>query len=345
MRAGAIGVPSRLALERWVRIVLGAALALTAAELVTRRFYDLHYTYDPELGYLHAPGEARSTTEGPPAISTWTTGGLRRKGPPDDTRSRILAVGDSFTEAVMINDGDVFTDRLEAALPQYQFLNVGRPGLSAADYTAFAPVYERRFHPTWTIIEVSPGDLTNEAFEPRGVSRFTLSSDGSLEVHAGFSPRKTGPLYWIRDRSMFAHLLWLRYGVFLHGLQQQQPLFRAAMSPPPASPPRREYPIEAVMDATATAYGERVTFALLASYIPEAPMESPADERRIAEHCATRGYSCVSTRIGYQQFADEGRAPYGFATNGFNEGHLNEAGHALLARILATELKRLHALL
>jgi hypothetical protein len=74
-------------------------------------------------------------------------------------------------------------------------------------------------------------------------------------------------------------------------------------------------------------------------------MDDTPEERRIQAHCAARGYSCVSTRVGYPRFASEGRAPFGFATSAFNEGHMNEAGHALLAEVVARELQRVHALL
>jgi hypothetical protein len=325
-------------------VVLGAALALAVAELVIRRFYDAHMVYDPELGYLHAPGISRYTGESPPAVSTWTLGGLRRKSPPDTTRPSVLVLGDSFSEASMIDDGKVYTDRLEADLPEYQFLNAGRATMSAADYTAFAPVYMGRLHPRWTIIQVNPSDLAQDAFSNHDVCYFSMASDGELTLHRVITPHKTGPTYWLRDRSMLAYFLWMRYGEYRQQLIGQKPLLRAA-SPPPTAPREVDYPVEAVMDRTAEAYGRRVTFAILAPYVPESPLEEPPLERRIFAHCKTRGYSCVSTRSGYAQFAREGRAPFGFATSSFNAGHMNEAGHALLARVLEQEIEKLHAFL
>src|SRR5690349_13628813 len=138
----------RLSLARSaLRMLVGGVAALLLAELAIRFFYDVHYVYDPELGYLHAPGVMRCTGESPPAVSTWTVSGVRRREPPDERRPRILVLGDSYAEAAMIDDGEVFSDRLEKAMPEFQFLNVGRQTKSVADYITYAAVYTRRFHP------------------------------------------------------------------------------------------------------------------------------------------------------------------------------------------------------
>ena len=325
-------------------MLAGAILALAVAELAIRYFYEVHFVYDPELGYLHAPGTMRRTGEAPPAVSTWTVGGLRRARPPDEGRPRILVLGDSFTEAAMIDDGRVYTDVLEVALPQYQFLNVGRTTLSMADYVAFAEVHERRFHPTWTIVQLNVEDLGNDAFDKSDRSSFTLSSDGELELHKVIPPYKHGPTYWIRERSMLAYFLRIRYREYRLAATAVPPLFHGATAGP-TGVPTREYPVEALLDRTADAYETRITFALIAPYAPHAPDDVSVVERRMTAHCAARGYSCVSTRVGYRRFSETGRAPFGFTTSAFNEGHLNAAGHALLARVIAGELQRLHALL
>jgi hypothetical protein len=327
-----------------LRALAGALLALAVAELVIRYFYDVHYVYDPELGYLHAPGTMRRTGEAPPAVSTWTVGGLRRARLPDEARPRILVLGDSFTEAAMINDGEVYTDLLEVALPQFQFLNAGRTTLSMADYVAFAQTYERRFHPTWTIVQLNVDDLGADAFDKSDRSSFSLSSNGELELHKVIPPHKHGPTYWIRERSMLAYFIRLRYREYRLVASAAPPLFRGAIAAP-TPPATRDYPIEELLDRTADSYEKRITFAIIAPYVPHAPDDVSAAERRMMAHCMARGYSCVSTRVGYRRFSETGRAPFGFATSSFNEGHLNAAGHALLARVIAEELRRLHALL
>lgn len=345
MEQGCATQAVRLAwLRRAFSMLAGALLALSAAELVVRCFfYDVHYVYDAELGYLHAPGVMLCTGESPPAVSTWTVNGVRRQSPPDEQRPRVLVLGDSYAEALMIDDGDVFSDRLERALPRFQFLNAGRMTRSAADYIALAPVYIARLHPAWTVIQVNINDFAEDAFDHPDRSHFTWSPDGQLHLEVVTPPHKRGPTYWLRDRSMLAYFLWVRYGEY-RASSGEAPLFRTASARP--SPARtRDYPMEEIMDETVRAYDGRLTFALISPYHPEHPAEPNKDEARILAHCAARHLSCTSTRSGYRQFAHEGRSPFGFATSSFNEGHLNAAGHALLAQVIEAELRHLDAVL
>ena len=93
--------------------VLGALLLL---EAVVRQIYWHPAVIDPVLGAVPAPGEThRYATEGD-GRSHWSAPGVRRPTPPDPQRASILVFGDSFTEALMIDDADVYTQRLEEGL-------------------------------------------------------------------------------------------------------------------------------------------------------------------------------------------------------------------------------------
>lgn len=329
--------------KRAFQMVLGALLALVLAEIAVRYFYSIRYVYDSELGYLHAPGSTRRTGESPPAVSTWTVDGIRHSTPPDE-RPRILVLGDSYTEALMIDDDDVYTHRLQVELPQYQFLNVGRSTVSVADYVALAEVYKRRLHPRWTIAQIRTDDLEEDAFDQSERTHFTILSNGDVALQKIVPPHKTGPTYRLRDWSMLAYFSWVRYSEWRLAMANEPPLFGVARAAP-TSRRQIDYPIEHVMDRFFEAYDGRATLALIASYSPTAPDDLTATERRILERCAARSYSCTSTRSGYRRFATVGRAPFGFATSAFNEGHLNAEGHALLGAVIAEELRRIHAVL
>ena len=60
-------------------------------------------------------------------------------------------------------------------------------------------------------------------------------------------------------------------------------------------------------------------------------------------HCASASLSCVNLRSGYPELVSRALSPFGFPNTRFNEGHLNPLGHALAARVLFEELKRLSA--
>jgi len=128
-----------------LRIPVGIALALVLAELVVRQTYWCPLVQDPAFGAIVEPGATvRWTTEGD-ARSRWTERGIRRESLPPLGSRPILAVGDSFTEGLMVDDDVIYTTRLERALggerPEVLMLSAGHAGASLADYVALAPDY------------------------------------------------------------------------------------------------------------------------------------------------------------------------------------------------------------
>jgi hypothetical protein len=168
-----------------LRIPVGIALALALAELVVRQTYWFPMVQDPAFGAIAEPGATvRWTTEGN-ARSRWTERGIRRESlPPPGSRS-ILAVGDSFTEGLMVDDDAVYTTRLEHALGGagggVPVLNAGHSGASLADYVALAPDYRRAFDPRWTVVQVGDGDFGPAVWDPSS-HHLRRTADGGLEA-------------------------------------------------------------------------------------------------------------------------------------------------------------------
>ncbi len=108
-----------------------------------------------------------------------------------------------------------------------------------------------------------------------------------------------------------------------------------------------DVPVEMELDALLDAYDHRVTILYMARLDPRAPARKTRFDRRLERACAARRVSFVSVRDGYRDLIAAGLSPYGFANTGFNTGHLNATGHALLARLLRPELERIakHGLL
>src|SRR5438093_2545272 len=164
----------------------GALLALVATEAVIRQVYSVTFSFEPGFGYIRRTVRFRLEGNG---LSHWTTYDLRRREPPVPTRPSILVLGDSYTEALMVRDSEVFTGRLEEDLRasgiDIQVLNLGFSGTSAADYVAYGPKYQGLFSPRWTIIQLRTKDLTSDAWET-GKSHFLRTGDGGdLKVVAG----------------------------------------------------------------------------------------------------------------------------------------------------------------
>lgn len=323
---------SRLAMP----LVMGV-MAIGGAELTARQFYRADLVHDPEIGYLQSPGIVKWSSEAN-ASSTWTVHGLRRSAPPRADQPSILVVGDSITEALQVDDGLPFPDRLEQKLSGIQVLNAGRSTMSTADYISLAPVWRLRFAPAWTIVQVRDTDFTTDAFDQMGRSHFNLTG-GVLKLVPIVPPPVTRFDFRLRQHSMLLMLIYLRFSEARNGVS-------AIIHPPESAgahvaAPQRDYPVEEIVDLLDRAYNHRLTIAVVASYDPKDPLVETDVDRRVLSRCRSLGLSCVTSRVRYHDFQHRGTAPFGFPTSKFNTGHLNAEGHEALADVLAEEMKRL----
>jgi hypothetical protein len=333
--------------------VTGMLLALVAMELVVRQVYHVPVAFEAGFGTIIRPGATVLWWKEGRGESHWTRFGIRSRKAPDLSKSSVLVLGNSFTEALQVDDDEVFTSILEQRLRrgwiQTTVLNAGRSGASAADYAAFAPRDKSVFHPRWTVIQLTPEDLAASAWAP-GRSHFAYNEDGHLVAKARPASAR-GPLRTVLS-PLVNRVMLLVYGhyrieEFKAAAAAQPPLFRAASAAPatstaaPAASPAA-YPVEAELDLLAAQYDRRVTFL----FIPTLDFRSPLAvttpiEARFEAHCLQASLSCVSLRPGYPDVVRRGLSPFGFGNSAFNDGHLNGEGHRLAAVALSAELERL----
>jgi hypothetical protein len=310
----------------------GVAIALLTFECLLRCLQAGHQWLDPRLGWvwrsvtvIHRLGEGWG-------VSHWRDDETRAHPAPAANAPRVLFAGDSFTEAVQVDDDEVFTGRLRGV----DAINIGRASHSAADYVAFAGEYLSRFHPTWTVVEVGPPDFAEDAFNP---AKTHFDSHLNVVVRLPRFGTKSKALKVWRDRSALLDNTIVRWQVYRAGAKMP-PLFRAADAEAPA--PRRQavnaWPVADEMRLIRHAYGERVTFL----FIP--PLEAPsAVESQFLAACSVDQSSCVDFRAAFPEFRAHGEAPFGFPNSRFGVGHLNAGGHAAVARLVEIELERLRA--
>jgi len=254
--------------------------------------------------------------------------------------------GDSFTEALMLDDDDTFPVVLAAGLRTaglaLPVLNAGASGLSLPDYVERAPSDRKRFDVAWTVVQLRDDDLEREAWD-ESRTHFARAADGSLRIEpVAPRPSRIGALLRpLTNRSALVGYGRMRALEFARAARAEPPLFSAATVRATASAPRRDYPIEdevALLNAT---WQGRVTVLYLAVFDPERPREPASDtERRLFAACVARGWSCVNLRESFPEFAAHWEAPYGFANSSWNTGHMNAAGHRAAGALLARELSR-----
>jgi len=333
--------------------LLGLVMALATTEEVVRQVYWRPLVSDPVFSTIVPPGTTvRWRTEGD-GTSRWTVNGIRRPSPPSLEKRPYLVLGDSFTEAFMVDDADVFTQRLEGMLAKgpaaSPVLNLGRSGASVADYIAFAPRYRARFSPRWTIVQLRDDDLAADAWTP-SKPHFIRAANGELRVSLEFAPRSrfSSLLQPLRRYSTLANYGLIRLQEFALASAAEPPLFQAANAPSVATDPLPDatlrYPILAELELLHDSYDGRITFLMLPEFDLAAPSEPTSETERLwLRTCAARQWSCVSLREVYPAFAAHFRSPFGFSNTAWNQGHMNAAGHHAAARLLEAEMLRLAA--
>ncbi|HZM50101.1 MAG TPA: hypothetical protein VFE68_06405, partial [Vicinamibacteria bacterium] len=161
----------------------GILLALIAMELVVRQVYHVPVALEPGFGKIIRPGATVRWWKEGHGESHWTRFGLRRREIPDLSKTSVLVLGNSFTEALQVDDEHVFTSILEEKLRSggvaESVLNAGRSGASAADYAALAPRNKDLFHMRWTVVQLIPEDLGALAWA-RARNHFAYDEGGRL---------------------------------------------------------------------------------------------------------------------------------------------------------------------
>jgi hypothetical protein len=328
-------------LRRWGGALAGAILALVLGELLLRQVYWRETVWDPAQGAIPAPGTVQRYCVEGCGSSRWTDGGVRRASLPPHGQPSVLVLGDSHTEALMIDDVDVFSHRAERAVGEHglelPFLNVGTSGSSVADYVVRADEYRRQFNVRWTIAQVRADDFAADAWIATK-PHFRRGDDGTLEVVPGPALNASDPFAPLRrSLSLFVFGVF-RARQFLAAWAAEPPPFRAP-APRAAPPAPREYPVEEEFDRLVAAYDGRITLLVLSSVGTETSIED-----RLAARCRATSTSCVELRSRFDDFARRHESPYGFPNSAWGKGHMNAAGHHVAAELLTDELLRLHAL-
>ena len=347
-----VGRHSRSGFQSVLRALLGVIVALLAAEVVARQVLSIHWRDLPSLGFVQTEVLYRVEGNG---RSRWWGEGLRRPAPPSPNEPSIAVLGDSFTEALMVSDEDLYTHRLERRLRAQgrgvQVLNFGVSGASPADYVLYANDVRQRFSNRWTIIQLTPADLDGDAFR-KELNHFVREADGSLrpvEVRRTlFASTRESRLMTLHRRyfpSMLLHLAWFRVQALASGARAEAPLFRAPHPVRPASKSAKGYPeadVRRQLDLMQQAFGGRVTFLFIPRYDPDDPdRPQGSTETTFDRWCSEPGHSCVNLRRSYGAIARRHEVPFGFANTKFNTGHLNPVGHAAAAAALDQEVGRL----
>lgn len=192
-------------MRNFVLILVSLTLALLAAEALTRAFYEpksnkitairlqgsKFYQRDDELGWIpkaningrhDKPGSFESK------FSTNSHGfrDLDHSLSKDEGIQRIVVVGDSFAWGYGVNNGEIFTDYLEAGLKDTEVINLGVTGYGLWQETAIFKRIGLKFEPDVLLLAFVLNDIYRRRHaaaddtEPKGTRASDVGRGGGL---------------------------------------------------------------------------------------------------------------------------------------------------------------------
>jgi hypothetical protein len=324
-------------------IALALLLAEGAVRLHAALFFPRTMMLDRTLGWRRVPDVQRryDNEDGSHCEFTTNRHGLRGPARPKAKtagRRRVLVLGDSFTEGGQIDDADLFTARVEAALGDVEVVNAGVGGYGTVQEYLYLREEGLGFAPDLVVVVFYDNDLIDNclpyspAIGPRPYAERTdvgvrIVEDYSDDGFLGFCLPLPGRSFLSRHSYVYRSLndklfqtLWART---LHD--------RAEADHRRFDPETRRtilWDVLQRMRALADSGGAR--FALvLAPTREQVEAGAAAELAFLEERCGAAGIPCLSLLPALREAAQSGTAQY-FP----RDIHWTRAGHATVARAL-----------
>ena len=291
----------------------------------TQIFYRFD-AYDPTKGWKSKPDLRNVWVFDSKVLNTNSLGfrGVREYAyAKDPERTRILALGDSFTFGDEVSDEETYPHYLQETLPQTEVMNLGVHGYGHDQMLILLREEALRYEPDIVLLGYISSDMKRNllGFKDYAKPRFVLV-DGKLQLRGTPVPppeevlRRSGTRWRVLDLFSYA-----RYGV----MKKTGLLYK-----------RREAMTAALLGeiaATVRESGAVPVFVYLLS--PEEYGDEAAaihNERFLMETCRRQeATGCVSTR---PRFLERMAAGVTFKP----EGHWGPTGHRTVAEVIATYL-------
>lgn len=272
--------------------------------------------------------------------------GMRGEAGDPDADTRVLFLGDSFTEALQVYDEHTFARGTAQLLEQegraVASINAGRSGASPAGYIELAGWYGDEFSPDVTVVQVSDQDFASDVLNPDRT--FFLRAEGD-------SWRAVRNESFVSANPVIRRLPWvapvLDVPVLRLGSDTLSKL-AAAQRMKAAAPARSTAPVagpdEELVHWMLSALDERYD-RLVLLYLPTIDYAGDArattvTERVVLGQARELGITVVNPR---ERFAREYGEHHVVATGFWNStpgtGHLNASGHEMVAAELAPAVR------
>ena len=263
---------------------------------------------------------------------TTTRDGFRVYGDPQTTKRKLFVIGDSYTEAVTVSDGEAYYHRLGQARPDLEIFAIGGGGYGTLQEYMLLDEFIDEIRPDLVLVQLHPNDLINnshalESRSPTDNNQMTRPYWEDGRVVSKFPENVAwGPLYNLVRHSyllrlMNVNLVFLRSrsgGPIEQAFSREDPdVVRATQTTVELLARMRErarVPVAAFSARSETSYG----------------FWSPSDVCRLA------GVAFIS---GVGEAVDAAESAGERVTGQPIDPHWTASGHAIVARVLGAWLK------
>jgi hypothetical protein len=300
------------------------------------------YENHPVLGRIYKEGTYVQGTEG---FSRTHINSLGMREQEIKTKKkkevRILALGDSFTEAFQVRDHKIYTNLMEAELntrlskSSLTVINGGRSGASPAHYLHLADFYHREVNQDYTVIQLNDKDFTEDLLEQ--TRNFYVNENDTGVYHTVFN-KETDSIFPLLQKFPKIRRI-LEYSVFYVGADKAQKLMASSDFKVEQVPLEKELPEPDYDKLISWTISElKRTFPnLVIVYMPTIDFEKlnavPSNIEILTEAYAQENHvDFINMRVPFVGLYENVQQPaYGFHNTIPGEGHTNQLGHQLIA--------------
>jgi lysophospholipase L1-like esterase len=245
--------------------------------------------------------------------------------------TRVLFLGDSFTQGRHVSDNEKFTEIVEQRWNSthahtIQTLNLGLGGLGMADYVYFAQNVDRTFEPNLVFLLISADDLGNAAQFERALTRLGR-------------PPKRNPA-----SSLLDFLNETGYYAFLRQMIKQTQGFAENKSfatldyvgqtdpaPPDSTSETNVQDVATQLDQIHQRWGDRLVIIYHSSAPGIDRHATTAGNEQVWQEIQNQGIPAIDLCPALDQAFQAHTPPTGFANSILGRGHFNRHGHAIVA--------------
>jgi lysophospholipase L1-like esterase len=249
----------------------------------------------------------------------------------------VLLLGDSFTQAAHVPAKQTFAWLLQEQLgSNYNVTNAGREGSSPNYYLGLSESIKELFAPDVVVIQLNISDFTYDAFDPKQDLYFVRTAQG-FELRRNESFVSRSPISTRFDAlKKFLNFSSLRLALTkLDGERRRDQEFYAAETKSESELQDDEAAfIDYALKELKATYGDPILVYLpVIDYFDPESAAPDFTEQQLQLATQKAGVRYISMRGEFLRFyQDEHQIATGFANTMPGTGHLNPAGHKLVAK-------------